>query len=65
MTNEEKLVLGMLIDRGRDDIQNKIRYAKYCANDLLDRIEKAQGNLGSALKEFYELCVNLKTLRKP
>lgn len=64
MTNEEKLVLEKLITRAQDDIQDNIRYAKYCANAFLDRIEKAQGNLGSTLKEIDELVRELENIAK-
>lgn len=62
MTNEEKLVLEELIDRSRDDIQANIKYAKYCANAFLDRIEKAQGNWRSTRKEFEELVRDIENV---
>lgn len=62
MTNEEKLVLEELINRAQDDIQDNIRYAKYCANAFLDRIEKAQGNWRSTRKEFEELVRDIENI---
>lgn len=62
MTNEEKQVLEKIINNAREDIQDNIKWAKYCASVFLDRAEQAQGNWGNTRKEIEELVCELENV---
>lgn len=62
MTDEEKQVLEKIINNAREDIQDNIKWAKYCANVFLDRAEQAQGNWGNTRKEIEELVCELENV---